>query len=127
MADFSNASGARENEEFADELNPNEGVERNWIVTIRFYSLLHYTEEILKREGYNSQSHDERENNILSCRKTDNTVYKAYRKLLDLSRDARYECLRMGQPELQESEDTLEDGKQALGFQTNGGSTKYST
>lgn len=127
MSDFSHISGARENEQFADSLNPSEDNHRNWIVIVRFYSFLHYVEERLESEGYNSKKHAERMENIRRCPSIDNKAYNIYRTLYDLSRDSRYECIRMGDSEVNESENRLEDGKEVLGFTNNGSSHKYST
>jgi hypothetical protein len=128
MADFSNIDFARENEDFAAALDIQENPESNWIVTINFYSLLHYIEERLQAEGYDSDRHKERMKNIRRCPAIDNSLYKYYRFLYDISRDARYECHRMGESEVAESEERLEKGKEELGFISGSGSGhKYST
>lgn len=126
MTDFSHAEGAKENEDFADTLDPSEMEHKNWIVIVRFYSYLHYVEERLQSEGYDSDRHKERMENIRRCPSIDNKAYNVYRTLYDLSRDARYECMRMECNEINMSESRLEDGKQILGFTTDDGSTKYS-
>lgn len=126
MTDFGHVKGARENEEFADTLDPSEKIHKNWIVIVRFYSYLHFVEERLQMEGYESDRHKERMENIRRCPSIDDKAYNIYRTLYDLSRDARYECLRMGDDEIDESESRLENGKQILGFTAEGGDTKYS-
>ena len=123
--DISNVDFARENEEFADDIEENRE-RNNWVVTVRFYSLLHYIEERLQRCGYNSRSHADREDKILRCNSMDNDVYDLYRFLQDMSRDARYECIRMGDDDVAMSHEKLEEGKAMLGFIHGGGSTKYS-
>ncbi|WP_128904790.1 hypothetical protein [Halorubrum amylolyticum] len=127
MSDFSHISGARENEELADSLDSSEPENRNWIVTIRFYSYVHYIEEILESYNYSSNTHKERKDNIERCNGIDRTAYKIYRFLEDISRDARYECIRMGESELTKTEEKLSRGKEALGIVGSGGDHKYST
>lgn len=126
MTDFSHISGARENEELADSLDSSEPENRNWIVTIRFYSYVHYIEEILESHDFSSNTHKERKDNIKECNGMDRTAYKIYRFLEDLSRDARYECIRMDEDDLTVSERKLDTGKETLGIVGGGGSTKYS-
>lgn len=124
--DMTNVEFARENEEFADDIQESRD-RNNWVVTIRFYSLLHYIEGQLDACGYDSINHDDREDNILNCKMMDNQVYKLYKFFRDTSRDARYECIRMTEEDVTESEEKLEKGKELLGFDSGGGSTKYST
>lgn len=127
MTDFSHISGARENEELANSLDVSEPENRNWIVTIRFYSYVHYIEQILESYNYSSNTHIERKDNIEKCNGTDQTAYKIYRFLEDLSRDARYECIRMGTEELDITKKKLKSGKKSLGFVGSSGNHKYST
>ena len=128
MVDFSNVEVARENEELAASMDPSRGDHRNWIVTIRFYSFLHYTEQRLTAEKYDSDNHKERMDNIQRCPALEDYLYNIYRSLYDLSRDSRYECERMNEEEVTKSEERLERGKELLGFnQTSGSSHKYST
>lgn len=125
---MSNVDFARENENFAQEILSELEDRKNWVVTVRFYSLLHYVEERLQAHGYNSRSHEKRKDNIRDCRHVDNKVRKLYRRLEDVSRDARYECIRMGDDDVRKSEETLEEGKRILGFSAgSGGTHKYST
>ncbi len=121
---------AQENESFADELNKDGNYNReDWVITIRFYSLVHFVEHRLSRNGYISESHHERLDNIRDCTAIDSIIYNRYRTLLDLSRDARYECKRMAETEVKESKKVLNDAKTELGFSMDGsgGNTKYST
>lgn len=128
MPDFSNVQGARENEQLADSLDITQDAHRNWIVIIRFYSFLHYVEERLQADNYDSDRHTERMENIRRCHSVDSYVYNIYRLLYDLSRDARYECIRMGESEVRVSEQKLEEGKSKLGFSHGSdGTHKYST
>ena len=124
--DMRNVEFARENEGFADEIEGSFENRENWTVTIRFYSLLHYIEETLSSHGYNSRSHDDREENILNCRYVDNRVRKLYRRLYDVSRDARYECVRLNNEDLRMSKETLEEGKEILGYSDDDSTHKYS-
>lgn len=117
---------ARINERFVDTIPEGNIPENNWIITIRFYIYLHYVEERLKSHNYNSRSHRDRDKNIRSCKYIDNEARKIYRKLEDVSRDARYECIEMEDRDVRESESALNKGKQILGFDRSGGSHKYS-
>lgn len=128
MPDMDNVEFAKNNENFSNELYDEYPNQKNWIVTIRFYSYLHYVEEKLNMHGYTSNSHDDRKNKIRSCSQVDNRARTIYRKLEDISRDARYECIEMTEEDVEESETQLVEGKNILGFVSGGGSsTKYST
>lgn len=127
MADFTHKSGAQENEAFASSLDEDVPVERNWIVTVRFYSLLHYVDIMLKKHGYMPEKHGERFKNIEQCQAIDPQVYKKYKTLFDLSRDARYERIRMDTTDVAQSAKVLEEGKELLGFGSTDGTHKYST
>lgn len=123
---MSNVDFARSNEQFADNLIEEFSSRKNWIVTIRFYSLLHYVEEQLRNHGYESRTHDNRKDNIRACRAMDNRVRTLYRRLEDVSRDARYECIEMDDEDVEMSASTLEEGKDILGYTGGSGDTKYS-
>lgn len=121
-----NVEVAEENEVFADDILEGFDNKNNWVVTVRFYSLVHYIEERLTTYDYNSRSHDNREENILDCRYIDNKVRKLYRRLYDVSRDARYECVRLGEEDVRKSEETLAEAKEILGFTDGTSDHKYS-
>jgi len=127
--DLTHVEFANENESFANTIKSDFEDENNWVITVRFYSLLHYVEERLQSHGYNSRSHRDRKENIRNCRYIDNKVRKYYRRLEDVSRDARYECILMDDEDVEMSAETLEQCKDALGFgDEEGGSIhKYST
>ena len=127
MTDFSHTFGARENEQFAASLDKSQDAQRNWIVTIRFYSLLHYVEERLEAENYGANTHRDRRNNIKKCPALDDKIYIIYRFLEDLSRDSRYRCIRMDDEEVDEAEKRLENAKEIMGFSHDSETTKYST
>lgn len=126
---MSHGEFARENEEFADEVESKHSDRKNWVVTIRFYSYVHYVEEVLQSHDYNSKSHRDRKKNIRNCKYVDNQAYRVYRWFEDISQLARYECVRMDSEKVTESEDYLSRGKGILGFggSGSGGSHKYST
>lgn len=117
---------ARENEEFADDIQSEFEDKNNWIVTVRFYSFIHYVEERLRSYEYDSRSHDMRKENIRNCKYIDNKVRNLYRRFEDVSRDARYECVRMDEEDVEMSEETLREGKEILGFDDDDTSHKYS-
>jgi len=118
---------ARLNEGFASDLydDPNYQDRKNWMVTVRFYSLLHYVEQRLVMEGYDSKSHHDRKENIRECASVENVIYNRYRELEDLSRDARYECHWMTDEDVQRAGRVLERAKDELGFGSGSGSAKY--
>lgn len=120
---------ARNNEDFADDVLSDYNNQNNWVITIRFYSFLHYVEERLNSHGYSSNSHKDRKNNIRNCRPIDDKVRKIYRFLEDISRDARYECIHMTKEDVEKSGEKLEEGKNILGFHSGDSNTttKYST
>lgn len=122
-----NVEFARENEDFADDLDLSENPSKNWVVIVRFYSYLHYVEEYLQMYNYNSRSHNDRRENIRNCPHIDNKARKIYRLLEDISRDARYECIRMTEDDVQKSKENLDEGKDVLGFSGGATNHKYST
>lgn len=126
--DLTHGEFARENEEFADSLLEEFDNKFNWVVTVRFYSYLHFVEKRLQDYGYSSNNHDNRKNNILNCNQIDSRARAIYRALEDLGRDARYECYRMDEDDLEVSREKLQKGKEILNFTDSGDvSTKYST
>jgi CRISPR/Cas system CSM-associated protein Csm4 (group 5 of RAMP superfamily) len=124
--DKSNVDFARENEAFAEDIFSEYDNQSNWVVTIRFYSLLHYVEETLQLHNYSSKSHGDRKNKIRRCKYIDNKVYSIYRTLEDLSKDARYECIEMEAEDVEKSEEKLNEGKTVLGYSDFNSDTKYS-
>lgn len=123
---MTNIDFAKENEEFAEDIISEFESQSNWVVTVRFYSLVHYVEERLDSHNYNSENHTDRKSNIRSCKYVDNAVRAKYRLLEDLSRDARYECIRMDGDDVNKSEKVLQEGKELLGFDSGNTSHKYS-
>ena len=123
---MNNIDFAEENETFAEEIMSQFEDKTNWVVTVRFYSLVHYVEERLTDYSYNSNNHSDRKDNIRDCQYIDNSVRRKYRLLEDLSRDARYECIRMNDDDVTKSGEVLEEGKNLLGFSSGSSSTKYS-
>jgi len=129
MSDMSNAAFARNNENFAVDILDDYPSQKNWVVTVRFYSFIHYAEEILTSHDYSSNRHAERKENLRACNHIPNEAYRIYRFLEDLSRDARYECISMTDKDVEKAEEKLEKGKEVLGFPDGGSdqSVKYST
>lgn len=127
MADLSHVEAAGENEALAASLDRAVGAHRNWIVTIRFYALLHYVDARLIEYGYKPEKHHERGDAIRDCDYLDAALYKVYRMLYDLSEDARYKCVRMSTEDVRVSNRQLERGKKLAGFDHgDDGTTKYS-
>lgn len=125
--DMTHVEFARNNEELSEDFHDSFPEQNNWVVTLYFYSYLHYVEEVLTQHGYRSSSHNEREDNISECSYIDRQCYKIYRSLYDTSRDARYECIKIDEDSVDKCRERMLDGKEALGFSEGGGSTKYST
>lgn len=123
--DMTHVEFARENEDFADNIDSDYDKKGNWVITIRFYSIPHYIEERLEDLGFNSRTHSDRKQNIREST-LDNRLRSCYRMLEDLSRDARYECIRMGEDEIDRSEEVLKEAKDILGFGSDTSSAKYS-
>lgn len=126
-SDFEHVEFAQLSEDFVEELQNEFEDRRNWMVTIHFYSLLHYVEERLSTYGYDSNRHHIRKENIRKCKQIDNRVRTLYRRLEDLSRDARYELVEMEESDVEKSKETLEEGKEILGFSNSGDTYKYRT
>lgn len=124
---YSHTEFAELSEGLAEDLLSDFGDRKNWVVTIRFYSFLHYVEKRLDSYGYGSKRHSERKKNIRDCRYIDNRARSIYRTLEDLSRDARYECHQMTIKDVEEAQERLEEGKSILNYTDSGSSSKYST
>jgi len=127
--DIENVTFARESERLIENVDcdSENRVTNNWIVTVRFYTYLHYVEQRLQEYDYNSRSHDNRKENIRNCKNIDNKARKLYRRLEDMSRDARYECVEMTEEDVEKSLSTLREGKRVLNFHAGGGDHKYTT
>lgn len=124
--DMSHADFARNNDDFAEDLRGDYPDQNNWVVTVHFYSFLHYVEERLKSYDFSASKHSDREKNIRDCRYIDNRAYNIYRTLYDISRDARYECHEIESDTVEDCRDKLEEGKEVLGYSAGGSTTKYS-
>lgn len=66
-----------------------------WAVTALFYAALHYVEAYFDRHATSGQPrhHTGHVERTRAVRLRIPTVYRSYRWLMELSRDARYECV----------------------------------
>jgi len=79
-------------ERFRAKLDPNDPDSRNWIITASYYAALHYIDIYLASKGYVIiTNHDERRRLVDRLLRG---LYATYRKLENLSWQARYENLQ---------------------------------
>jgi hypothetical protein len=84
---------AQHNFDFLDSFDSNQrGNYRGWIVTVYFYTALHYVDAYLANKGYKEfNTHEERKNHIVIFQSDlKPSIYRKYRQLEDDSRNARY-------------------------------------
>jgi hypothetical protein len=81
---------AEENEKLAEVLNKNVGVCLDWGITIIFYAALHYIQAYLAGKNFRPLTHKQRDDEIENNGSLA-PIFSDYRRLKDLSRDARYD------------------------------------
>lgn len=89
---------ALENEQFATNLPGTiPGIE--WAITAQFYAALHYVNAYFATKGEHYSGHPTR---IRAIQKDSwlSVIYDDYQGLYNISRDARYECMNLGNEEL---------------------------
>jgi hypothetical protein len=97
-------SKARNNKEFADSIKLENSTRVGWVLTVLFYSALHYIEAYNAQFNYHCRNHQDLHDNIVR-----NPVLTAisydYSDLETFSWNARYRAVRYGHKEI---EDALE-------------------
>ena len=97
-------SKARNNKEFADSIKIENSTRVGWVLTVLFYSALHYIEAYNVQFNYHCRNHQDLHDNIVR-----NPVLTAisydYSDLETFSWNARYRAVRYGHKEI---EDALE-------------------
>ena len=79
----------QENEKLALSLNPSLGFHVDWAITMLFYAALHYIDAFLVGKNFHPIDHENRDSEIhRNGSLTD--IYRDYRRLKDMSREARY-------------------------------------
>lgn len=106
---------AQENEELANNLESDTNYSdiNDWIVTILFYTAVHFVEAELADINIHSNDHQDRRENIgrhLS------SLYSDYKTLKQRSENARYQCKIMTSRLLSDSKDDLNSIKSSLGI-----------
>lgn len=80
-------------------------INNDWKVTILFYAALHKLDSHYA-SLYHPKSHKERKNFLYSTKKY-NDVIDEYEYLEELSRNARYSCIKVKKKEIEEAEELL--------------------
>jgi hypothetical protein len=80
---------AQENEDLANTLDLERGVEVDWAIIMLFYSALHYIDSVLAIKNRHPKNHGARDSDVEN-HGTLNPIYNDYRRLKDASREARY-------------------------------------
>jgi hypothetical protein len=81
---------AKNNEELAESFNLDDSFEVDWAIVILFYSAVHYVDAYLSSRTRRQPDHAGREQEIQSDVLL-STMWREYRELKRMSRDARYE------------------------------------
>lgn len=104
---------AAQNEAFADNIKLDSDCSIGWAVTVIFYSALHYIEAyfVTYRKGYNN--HYSRSSAIQNDPRI-RSLYDDYRKLEDLSREARYDAASFNKGDLVSAKEFKENIRQAV-------------
>lgn len=85
---------ATRNESFADSLARNTKY-FDWAVTVLYYAAVHYVDAVLAVSSAHPEKHTER-HALIATNGTLKRVYKEYRQLESVSRNARYRALPVG-------------------------------
>lgn len=107
-------SKANNNENFVNALLNNHSKYDDWVIVGRFYAALHYIDAEFADENIHPQKHNERFDELRDSRTISSRVYSNYDTLYDLSKQARYKCVKIT-PGLRKSSDkALKNIKSAL-------------
>ncbi len=80
---------AERNERFAKELDLSDCVRANWAITATFYAALHYVDAFFAARSDKPLFHTQRESKIRDTPELA-LIWSDYRRLKDMSREARY-------------------------------------
>lgn len=108
--------GGKRSEEVADIISSQYNEYDEWIIITTFYSALHYVECELMRTGLSTSSHDRRQQHIEKCPTMDQSIYRRYRYLHDISEEARYNCKRFPPNEVEQAYSILIEIKHKLDY-----------
>lgn len=78
------------NERLARSLDFDDGLQVDWALVILFYSALHYIDSFLAGKNKHPKNHESRDIEVEN-NGTLNPIYNDYRRLKDVSREARYD------------------------------------
>lgn len=107
---------AQKNEEFSEKIKINHQDYEDWLITVRFYSFVHYIQCRIAQEGKSTYSHKQRKKQIKNLPNIPIILYKTYRRFEDLSRDVRYDCISVKKSDIEDSKKWLKKAKKNLGF-----------
>lgn len=98
---------ARDNGRLAHCLDTQLGYCVDWAITMLFYSALHYVDAYLAGKGTHPSDHRSRDNEVAHIG-TLSGIYRDYRRLKDLSREARYQIPDFSLQNLERAQRRLE-------------------
>lgn len=90
---------AEKTEAFANSLDRSDNVEVNWAITALFYAAVHYVDAYLVSRGNRQLDHQGRDYEIRQNNDFLKPIWKDYKRLKDMSREARYELAPYGERE----------------------------
>jgi hypothetical protein len=106
---------AKENEKLARTLGTASGVAVDWAVTMLFYAALHFIDGYLAGKAFKPLNHKQRDEEIENNGSLTD-IYKHYRRLKDMSREARYNIASFADRDLEIAAERLRYIKAHLGF-----------
>lgn len=87
---------ASHNEDFVADLGNEFGTEYNdWVLIGNYYAAVKYIDEVLDNNGFRPKNHRQRENYMERTNSISPRANSTYETLKDLSRQARYECVKI--------------------------------
>ena len=93
---------ATNNKRFADAIRPITPTSSGWIITILFYSALHYVEAYNAKFNWHFRSHDDLKRDIARNPQL-SKIFEDYSELLTFSWNARYQPCNYGEDDVKQA------------------------
>jgi len=104
---------ARGNEELAKTLDRSKGLCVDWAITMLFYAAVHYIDAYLAFSGSRPKNHQQRDNAV-EHNGSLAPIWNDYRRLKDLSEEARYQIASYHEGKLKIADEHLNNIKKHL-------------
>ena len=103
---YEHLTRAKENERLARTLDLTTGVGADWAIIMLFYAALHRIDAYLAGKNFHPLNHQQRDEEIENNGSLTN-IYSDYRRLKDMSREARYNIADYTERHFKIAEDRL--------------------